>query len=147
MRHVMIHEVLTNSLTTQGWQPKETVPQLPQQDAQKSWGRHLSCDGTADYLPSGTVGQRQPVTGQRKGHHLISVQRHLTKNRPGLPQKSSEKPCSEGEGDPRTPACSARGKKEKAKGPRCARKKKLNGVAAPPAFYKVVAATTVQSRS
>ena len=53
----MIHEVLRNSLTTPGWQPKETVHKLPQQDAQKPWGGHSSSDGTADYLPSGTLGQ------------------------------------------------------------------------------------------
>ena len=53
----MFREVLWGSLTTPGWQPKETVPKLPQQDAQKPWGGHPSCDGTADYLPSGTVGQ------------------------------------------------------------------------------------------
>ena len=39
-----------------------------------------------------------PVTGQwrteRKGHHVFSVRRHLTKNRPGLPQKSSETPST-----------------------------------------------------
>ena len=56
----------------------------------------------AGYLPSGTVGQWPPVTWQwrtrRDGHHVISVRRHLTKNRPGLPQKSSEKLCNEGEG-------------------------------------------------
>ena len=57
-----------------------------------------SSDGTAGYLPSGTVGQWQPVTGQwrteRKLHHVISVRRHLTKNWPGLPQKSSETPST-----------------------------------------------------
>ena len=41
---------------------------------------------------------------------MISVRRHLSKNGPGLPQKSSENLCNEGEGDPKTPACSAREK-------------------------------------
>ena len=87
----MIHEVLRGSLTTPGWQPKETVPLLPLQDAQKQWGGHPSCDGIADYLPSGTVGQWPPATGpwwnvlkgRRPKTHLppvITVRRHLTKN-------------------------------------------------------------------
>ena len=53
----MIREVIRASFTTLGWRPKETRPKLPQQDAQKPWGGHPSCDGTADYLPSGTLGQ------------------------------------------------------------------------------------------
>ena len=42
------------------------------------------------------MGQWSPVTGQwrteRQGHHVISVRRHLSKNRPSLPQKSPETP-------------------------------------------------------
>ena len=116
----MIREVLRGSLTTPGWHPEETVPKLPQQDAQKPWGGHPSCDGTADYLPPWTVGQWPPATGQwrteRKGHHVISVRRNLTKNRTGLPQKSSE-PCH----------FSAREKGEGAQGPRCAQGKGTQG--------------------
>ena len=36
----------------------------PLRDGQKPWGGHPSCGRTADYLPSGTVAQWYPVTGQ-----------------------------------------------------------------------------------
>ena len=59
---------------------------------------------------------------------MISMRRHLSKNRPGLPQISLENPCNEGEGT-QYPAA-----------------QKLNGVVAPVAFYEVVAATTVHGQ-
>ena len=60
---------------------------------------------------------------------MISVRRHLTKKRPGLPQKSSE-----------TPSTSLLIKKEKgAQGPRCANTEWHRGAFS--ASYKVVAAT------
>ena len=40
----------------------ETTP--PFSDTQMPWGGHPSCGRPADYLPSGTVGQWHPVTGQ-----------------------------------------------------------------------------------
>ena len=40
----------------------ETTP--PLSDTQKPWGGHPSCGRPTDYLPSGTVGQWHPVTGQ-----------------------------------------------------------------------------------
>ena len=40
----------------------ETTP--PLRDAQMPWGGHPLCGRPADYLPSGTVGQWPPVTGQ-----------------------------------------------------------------------------------
>ena len=40
----------------------ETTP--PLSDTQKPWSGHPSCGRPADYLPSGTVGQWHPVTGQ-----------------------------------------------------------------------------------
>ena len=40
----------------------ETTP--PLSDTQKPWGGHPSCGRPADYLPSGSVGQWHPVTGQ-----------------------------------------------------------------------------------
>ena len=49
---------------TPGWHPEETASQLPQQDAQKPWGVHPSCGRPAGYLPSGTVDQWPPDTGQ-----------------------------------------------------------------------------------
>ena len=100
----------------------------------------------------GTVGQWKTVAGRwpawREGHHVISVRRHLTKNPARPASKVVRETLQRRGGDRRTPACSARGKREGAQGPRCGKKKKtLNGVAAPSAFYKVVAATPVQSRS
>ena len=54
----------------------------------------------------------------RKGHHVISVRRHLTKNWPGLPQKSSE-----------TPSTALLVKRER--GPKDPTAQTLNGVVAP----------------
>ena len=65
---------------------------------------------------------------QREGFHVISVRCHLSKNQPGLPQKSSEKLCNEGKG-PKYPAA-----------------QKPNGVVAPLAFDQVVAATAVHEQ-
>ena len=54
----------------------ETTPPLCV--AQKPWGGHPSCSRPADYLPSGTVGQWPPATGQwwneRRGGDLITDQ-------------------------------------------------------------------------
>ena len=70
----------------------ETTP--PLRDAQKPWGGHPSCDGTAGYLISGTVGQWYPVTGQwwneRKGGdpRTDQVTKELThKSRVGIPKR------------------------------------------------------------
>ena len=91
--------------------------------AQKSRVGHPSCDSTADCLPRDcrSVGHRhRAMTGQTspkrgvgclsklrqrdalpvgpqsgsEGRHVISVRRHLTKNRPGLTQKVARDPVN-----------------------------------------------------
>ena len=131
MRHVMIREVLRGSLTTPGWQPKETVLQLPQQDAQKPWRGHPSCDGTADYLPSGT---RSVVT--RHGAMADGTKRTSRDLGAAPPDQTLARPASEvvrdllqrRRGAPRTPSFSAREKGEGTQVPRCSRTQWRRGV-------------------
>ena len=69
------------------------------------------------------------ASNERKGHHVVSVRRHLTKNRPGLPQKSSEIPSIsllvKRERGPKDPAA------HKGRGPKDPAAQTLNGVVAP----------------
>ena len=70
----------------------------------------------------------------RKGRHVISVRRHLSKNPPGLPKKSSETPSKRQRG-PEDPRCA---KGRLAQGPFFARSERCRGATG---FCQVVAAT------
>ena len=120
------------SLTTPGWQPKETRPNC---HSKKPRSRGVVTLQVTEPLATSLRGLW--VSGhtfwgnggqQRKGHHVISVRRHLTKNWPALPQKSSENPYTtlvvERERVPKDPAAhKGRGPKK----PRCARTERRRG--------------------
>ena len=74
---------------------------------------------------------------------MISVRRHLSKNRPGLPQKSLEISCNEGEG-PQGPHLVLLVRK--GEGTQVPAAHKLNGVVASVTFCEVVTATTVHGQ-
>ena len=74
---------------------------------------------------------------------MIWVRRHLSKNWPGLPRKSLEISCNEGEG-PQGPHLVLLVRK--GRGPKYPAAHKLNGVVASVAFCEVVAATTIHGQ-
>ena len=109
----------------------ETTP--PLSDTQKPWGVHPSCGRPADYLPSGTVGQWHPVTGQWWNElqggdpKTDQVTQGLTQNsRAGNPKRkrpnchrkeelSKQRGwhlCKKRGGAPKTPACEGEGTQE-----------------------------------
>ena len=71
------------------------------------------------------------------------MRRHLSKNWPGLPHKSLENSCNEGE---RTQGPHLVLLVRRERGPKYTAAHKLNGVVASVAFYEVVAATTVHGQ-
>ena len=116
-----------------GWQPKEKRPNCrttagptakttpPLSDAQKPWTGHPWSDGSAGYLPSGTVDQWYTVLWQwrneRRGGDPKTdpVAQGVTQNSPaGNPKRSQEKEVlsnQRGRHGPKTPVSMERGPK------------------------------------
>ena len=109
----MIHEVLRVSSLPRAGNPKRPF---------------FNCHSkTPRSRGVGTLRVTEQLT-ERKRHHVISVHHHLTKNLPGLPQKSSETPSTallekKGEGPKDAAAHKGRGPKDPAA-------QTLNGVVA-----------------